>query len=180
MVTYCKSQLCLSPIKRDRPISWMQGQSFSSLNMLVFANDENTLSRLASHLTVQTQFSHPAGALRLYLFMWLNVWGWLIVAKKTTIMLRESKTSEGQLAFGEVQEEREKKYWQEKGYRNRQKERNFYISIPPLSQRYYETICLHGSDELLIKQPQTFFSFPHILRKVLLLCSSPLCQTNTY
>lgn len=46
---------------------WMQG-AILFLSEYVFANDENTLSRLASYLAVQIQFSHPAGAI-LCLFM---------------------------------------------------------------------------------------------------------------
>lgn len=43
-MTLANSHHLKRPIKKDRPIKWMLGQSFFSLNMLVFANDENTLS----------------------------------------------------------------------------------------------------------------------------------------
>ncbi len=109
MASYCK--LSQSPIKKDRPIMWMRGRSFFSLNMLVFANDENTLSRLASsHLTVQIQFSHPAGARLLCLFMWLaniKCLGMANCCKRQLLRQERPKRQKGKLAFGVVQKERE-------------------------------------------------------------------------
>lgn len=58
----------------------MHVQSFSPLHILVLVNDKNTLSRLASHLTVEIQFLHPAELL-LLCTKHQNVQGGLITMK---------------------------------------------------------------------------------------------------
>lgn len=44
----------LAKLKDTGQLCGCKGNPFFSLNMLVFANDENTLSRLVSHLAVRT------------------------------------------------------------------------------------------------------------------------------
>lgn len=55
------------------------------------------------------------------------------------------------------------------------------VSVSPVSQRNYKTISFNRSDELLIKQPQTFFlQFPtHSEEGVASMFFHAVCQTNT-
>lgn len=83
--------------------------------------------------------------------------------QKTTIMTRESRASEGNLAYGVVQKGRRKEREMAMGKEgdiNLESEKNFYIRVSSLSQRYSDTNCFHSSHELLIKTASDILRFP--------------------
>lgn len=141
----------------------MQLQCFFSLTLLAFTIDEKRITLISlSFYCSNIFFQHPAEALLLCLFVWLA----------NTKRLGAANCRKRHLLWQEGE-----KHLTESCHLVKRAKRIIelftYLSLP-LSQRYYQTICSSSSDELLIKQPQTFFAFPHILRKVLLLRSSPL------
>lgn len=98
--------------------------------------------------------------------------GSLIAEKVSYDDKQESRTSEGKLTLVAIQKENRKEVSRKEVKEKEREQEAFCFS--PLSQRCSETIWFHSSDELLIKQTQTFFSFPHVLEKVLLLFPLPL------
>lgn len=144
-----------------------------SLNMPFYAYDGNTLTPLANYLTVQSPFPHPDKRLCFVSLCDLqmpNVWG-IANCWESQLWWQTREQNIWRKADTCGNTERKQKVSEWKGSQRREQEA---FCFSPLSQRCSETIWFHSSDELLIKQTQTFFSFPHVLEKVLLLFPLPL------